>query len=355
MTRTKLPFWQVVIGTATGYVGAVVGGAFATGREITHFFVIPQSEAASLLLTAGGFCGVGLVIMMMVFRNKATSSTAVLDVIFENERCSKIFDAMLTAFYWAVLTIVIAAAGALGRQLWGFPRLVGIVLLALGIDFSLQFQRKGVMVVNIGLALAISATLIVVIIQMPGFSIGNNVVIGQDSNVIQSVNKILGSVLYVSYNLLFGLAIFPFWAKRGSASACLLGTIFGGTFLGVLVWAEWKVLSEVLRHVFSAEIPMNIAVNLLAPQFAGWYPVVLVLSLLTTGIALCVALETRLREAGLHHFDMARHLILLSAIPAAFFDLGILVRTFYPLAGVLSMVLWVLLLRRAWHVTSDVG
>ena len=329
-----------IITVAAAYVGAVVGGGFATGREVLHFFASPMNvDGSALLLAAGGFMLGGAGLMILIGRLDARSSGEIIALACPGPSSSLWTRRLITLFYFLILGVVFSAAAALADG-WGLPPPLGALGMAAAVGSCLIIGSRGIRAVNL-LLLAVLG--IVLLSTALGLTPPATVPIAS----LSEGAGILAPVLYVSYNLVFALAVFPNLASA-NAKTGIAGAVMGGGLLGILCWAEWRIMAEVYRNVAWADVPLRVAVSLVRPCIGNVYPSLVLFSLLTTGIAVGSGLVGA-RSIGMPRWKSVAFAVLL-ALPVSMVDLARLVQTLYPLLGWLFMLFWLQLLRRSWRL-----
>ncbi len=324
---------------ASAYVGGVVGGGFATGREVMHFLgASPGGGIARVLVVTAGFTLGGAGLMALTLRIRARTPAEVMRVAWGDSTARAVVDVLLTVFYWLVLGVVLSAGDALLTP-EGLPAGAGAVLMALAVAVPLSGGRRGPWAVNMTLLTVLTVTLAVAALSLSPMI---------PRGVIAATSEAPGTtdaVLYVSYNLLFAMAVFPGLASEIGGRACIIGAALGGALLGFVCWAEWRLMLEVHRHVAFAQVPLRVAMELTTPWAARIYLLLVALSLLTTGLAVGRGLLGRLGRAGRGGQKIIA-LILLPALLVSGIDLVRLVQGIYPVVGWLSLVLWAALFIR---------
>lgn len=324
---------------AAAYVGAVVGGGFATGREVFHFFASPlDGGAAALIIASGGFILGGMGLMVVISRLCASSAAEIIAAACVGRSTRRWVGRVLTLFYLLILGVVFSAAGALADG-WGFPPPLGAVGLAVAVGSCLLIGPRGIGTVNTVLLAVLALTLLSTALELtPPLT--------RDMGGLDTGAAPVAPVLYVSYNLVFAMAVFPDLAVSHRAKLSAAGAALGGAMLGLLCWAEWRIMAEVYRHVAWADVPLRVAVALVRPSAAGMYPLLVLLSLTTTGVAVGCGLIGQLAGRGPRYRIVLG--ILLLALPVAAVNLSQLVRMLYPPLGWLSLIFWVQLFWRSW-------
>ncbi|GEM_PF-5864617 len=327
---------QTALMIAGGYIGAAVGGGFATGRELLHFFLEPtRGTPVFLTFTTAAFITGGALLMNAVIRSNVRSQREVGALFCVSRGGRSLIDAVLVVFFWAVLAVVLSAAGALIAA-EGVSAPVGSAAAAAIICGVVLGGRRTTALVNGLLVVALVMTILRAHLSAPQPA----------AAVLVEWPATLNPVLYTSYNLLFVLAVFPGLARRERWWACVLGAGLGGLFLGLMCAAASLVMAGVYRHVAGAPVPLQVALALVAPALGGAYPVIAGLALITTGIALMHGLAHRV--GGGREPDLRSVLtVILPAMAGSQVPLTELVATVYPAMAWISLFLWGQLARRA--------
>ncbi|MFO8060758.1 MAG: hypothetical protein R6U70_08930 [Bacillota bacterium] len=327
-----------ILTIAAAYVGAVVGGGFATGREVLHFFSSPTTAGGTALAIAGGgFILGGVALMMLSSRLDARSASELIAAAWSGPAGRRLAGPALGMFYFLILAVVYSASGAVAGEC-GLSRSAGAIGMAAAVFVCLYVGPGAIRAVNLLLLALLGLTLLSTALELSPL-IPNGA--GQDASPADPV-------LYVSYNLIFAMAVFPGLAGK-SEGVCLAGAALGGLSLAALCWAEWRIMMEVYRHVAGADVPLRVAVALVRPAAAPLYPLLIAWSLLTTGVAVgCGLVGQRLnRPAGWKTVL----LVTVLPLPAAGINLARLVRLLYPPLGWLCLMFWLRLFwRNAGHL-----
>ena len=309
---------------AAGYVGAVVGAGFASGREIAHFFArygLPGLGGALLAGILFGAAGAA------VLRRAAGGGHAHYGTLLR-ELCGPALGAALdhlgTLFLFVGLVAVIAGAGALGRLALHWPTWWGVVLFAA----ALAASGAGGRAVHLLLSAALVPVLGVVCLAAGLHALPRlTVVVAVPSP--SAPPWTLAAVLYVAYNLLLGLAGLCAAAdgKQTLADAAWAGWLGGGV-LGLLCLA---VTAGLLAHPAARGLDLPLAAVLPAgPLRRVGYPLSLLAALWTTGSASTLALGQRLFPGAP---APAAAVLAVLAAPAAAVGLSGIVSVAYPLMG----------------------
>lgn len=321
---------------AAGYVGAVVGAGFASGREVQHFFAAQGGWGLAGAALAGGlFALVGAIVLRAVARAGIRHHGALLRTLL-GRVVGGAFDGVGTIVLAAGLVVVLAGGGALGGSVGHWPRLVGVMGLA-GLLAATEILGSAVhATVNLAVVALIVVTAVLAMLagaQPP-----------PAASVSATLPWALAAVLYVAYNLVLGIAGLCVSADSGlTAGEAALGGLAGGAALGLLCAAiAWALRSGAGAE---AELPLG---AVLAPGYwrSYGYPATLLLALWTTGAATVRALGRRLAGGG-----WVGLLAIACAVPFAGLGLVRLVASVYPVLGFVGLPLVVAV---AWVAARDV-
>jgi uncharacterized membrane protein YkvI len=125
--------WQRIWLPSFAFMSVVIGGGYATGREIVEFFVQagPARGLAGLAVTAA----VWSVMSALSFDLAREAAAYDYQSFFRRllGRAWYLFDACYVAILVLVLCVLGAAAGEIAGQLFGAPRVAGAVVLLLAV------------------------------------------------------------------------------------------------------------------------------------------------------------------------------------------------------------------------------
>lgn len=316
--------WALV---ALAYAGAVVGAGFASGQEIYVFFSRHGTEGGWGILLAGtAFFLLGSRALDLGAQGVHDYRT-LLRLVYPS-RAVPYIDALAMLFLAGGMVVVAAGAGAVVHTLCGVPAPVGSLVLLVVAAFISVRGASGVLAAN-GLLVPV-LTVVALMVALHA---------GGRFRAPGSPRWWVSSLLYVSYNLFTGLLallglgrLLPARAERRAAAAA------GALLLVLLALALHRALLGAGGIVGS--IPILDLARGMGPVWAGAYAVALGCALVTTGVAQTFSFGER--------FGARRVWWVFALWPATWIGFQTLVRDFYPLMGVLSVIIWwpVLLRRR---------
>jgi uncharacterized membrane protein YkvI len=278
------------------FQGVVVGGGYATGRELVEFFA-PAGPAGGLL---------GMLVSMAVF-------SAVLVAAFELVRVSRaydyrsffrvllgrgwvLFEAAYVLLMLLVLAVLGAAAGEIARATLGWPPLAGTLGLMAVIGVLVFHGNELVERSTAFIALALYAAyaaLITATLAKFGDRVGASF-----GEVPVGPGWLAGGITYAGYNLACVVAVF-FCVRHATSrrDAIVAGALAGPIAMlpGVLLFAA---LMAFYPEVTQASLPSAyLLAQLGVPWFEGAFQLVVFGALVSTGAPLLHSINERVAQA----------------------------------------------------------
>ncbi len=336
------------LGVAAVYLGAVIGGGFATGREVLFFFAAYGPAGLIGCAAAGAaFAWLGARVVRLAARGSARDYTGLYRFAL-GPAIAPAADWATTAFLYVGLAVVLAGGAALGHDTWGTAPWLGAAALGATIAGVVLPGRSGLVWGNLALVPILAAAAIALLAAeaaQPGFWAA--IAAARHLPGRPPVSWPLGAGLYVGYNLLLGAVALCAAGAGLPLRAAMWGGAAGGVALGAMATIIALPLLAHLPALAAAPVPLARVVEAHGPPWRTVYALGLAAALLTTGVATAYALAVRLAPARMPQGVMAAVAVVL-ALPAAAFGLVALVATVYPAMGVLGCALGAgLVLRRA--------
>jgi uncharacterized membrane protein YkvI len=277
------------------FEAAVIGGGYATGRELVEFF-LPAGPAGGLL---------GMVVTMLVW-------SAVLAVCFELARRARAYDYrsffklllgrgwfLFEVAYLLLIVLVVAvmgaAAGEIVHELVGAPKLVGSLTMIAGVALVL-FQRNAAverfLSWSVGYLYLVYA--ILVVWSLIGF--GDRIAAGLAAAPVGS-RWFMAGLTYAGYNVATIPAVLfcirHLSSRREAVGAGLLagplGMLPGVAFYLAMMGFHDEIGAVALPSAF-------LLARLEAPWFAWVFQIAVLLTLVDTGVAMLHAINERVAK-----------------------------------------------------------
>lgn len=284
MRQTVTKSWQV----ALAYAGTVIGAGFASGQELLLFFASYGAWGLLGITLAGVlFMYLGKAILDISFHIKAVGYHQVLAAVC-GPRVGHIYSILSTIFLLASLAIILAGAGAIGREYFDLPPHQGILLLALAIFVTTAFGSTALIAINCILTpLLITLTLFVGLLSLLYHGIQPTLLTFSPADAIQPApNWAISSILYVAYNTILASTILaPLGAKTPSSAIRRVGSILGGLILTIVALFIILVIMLHYPESFATEVPMLYIASAQHPYSYIAYVFILLGAMYTTGSA----------------------------------------------------------------------
>ena len=343
-------FFQRVLLPGLAFKAVVIGGGYATGREIAEFFLAPGP--------AGGLLGIFLA---MTLWSLVCALTFLIARIFAATDYRAFFKILLGPFWILfeiayvllmilVLAVMAAAAGSIGAALLGLPEWVGTAFLITAIVAVTAFGTAGAERLfrysSAYIYLTYGAFLLLALLSF-GDRIGPQLA----GSTLQA-GWVTGGITYASYNVIGAVAILPFLRHQTSRRDAVTAGLLCGPlamlpallfFLAMVAWYP-AIATEALPSDFLLQ-------RLGAPWFQFLFQAMILCALLETGVGMVNAINERVAAAAEHRgrrlttpwrVALSAMLVIGSGALAARFGLVDLIAQGYGAFGYVIFALYVL-------------
>ncbi len=294
-----------VFKVAAAYIGTVVGAGFASGQEVMQFFTFFGGRGLfALLISTFMFVFFGFIILDLGHRFKARSH---LEIIRHagGRYLGQIIDAVITFFLFGALTAMAAGAGAIFAEQFGLPYLLGSLIMVLATVITVLLGIHGVLS-------AISFVVPFLLISVLGLSIAslvaNPVSITSMNQWAAATNPPvpfwpLSAIIYVSYNLVLGVAVLgPMGKLAGNPDILKKGALYGGIGLGLGALAINLSLMTFDPNLSGFQIPMVQVAARFSPYIQAGYSIILLAEVYTTAVGSLYGFAARLSDPEAKRF-----------------------------------------------------
>lgn len=338
---------------AMAYMSVVIGGGFASGREVVEFFTgYGVWGIGGSIVSAFLFAFVGMQIAQISSRMQAKSHNQVLARLFGTTG-GALIDVILNFFLYGVGVIMLAGAGAALGQQFGWAPITGSIVMTVLVILTLCLNLKSI----IYLISAVIPFLLLIIIAIMVYAVfnGNFDVAHQDAHAAQfSVINLLGwtvpswlasGVLYACFNIGVG---FPMLAVMGgmnkSAKEAGFGGVLGGLGLGVLIVFLNIALYLNIDKLHDIDIPTLLLASEIHPVLAYITVAAVIAMIYSTAVGMFFAFASRWAEPNTNKFKVIAIITTIIGIGLSEYGFGRLVGSVYPLMGVLGVVIVIAIL-----------
>lgn len=326
---------------AATYIGTIIGAGFASGQEVLQFFghfglwgIIGLAIAAIL------FAMFGYAMLELGRRLRANSH---LPVIKHAGGCrvGVAIDGVITFFLFGGVGVMAAGSGAIFAQEYGMSALLGnFAMLAITL-----------VTVLVGISGVISAmSFLVPVLVAAILVIGSATVTANPAAFWGNLDWfqpgraavpfwLLSALLYVSYNLVIGVAVLAPLGPLTSQAKLRSGAIWGGAGLGIGALAITAALITHMPAASRYEVPMLFIADEMSPVFRSGYGVVLLVGIFTTAVGSLYGFCARLTSPGTRQFRWLAVGTSLASFFTAQVGFSRLVGILFPLVGFAGLLL----------------
>jgi uncharacterized membrane protein YkvI len=209
------------------FKAVVIGGGYATGRELVEFFLPsgPRGGLLAMLLAMLLWSAVCIV----TFRFALNTNARDYRTFFQNlmgRAGVVVFEAAYLLFIVLILAVFGAAAGAIGEVLFGWPKIIGALCLVVGIASFATYGNDSVERLFKWVSFLLYGVYAVfVILALTRF--GDRVVANFALSV-PATGWALGGLTYAGYNIIGAVVILPVVRHMtGPRDAVIAGAIAG--------------------------------------------------------------------------------------------------------------------------------
>ncbi len=327
---------------AAVYIGTVVGAGFASGQEVLQFFsFFGMAGNLGLVLAAVMFAFLGLVILELGHKLGADSHREVIRHA-GGRWLGMAIDGVITFFLFGAMTAMIAGAGAIFREQFGLPFLLGSLVMTAATMFTVLLGISGV--IN-----AISYVVPLLLVSVLGIAVAvltttpiNTDFIAQWAQTSRAPVPFwpLSAVVYVSYNLVLGVSVLaPLGRHVGSLQTLQKGALLGGIGLGVSALAINLTLLAKVPAAAGYEIPMVFVAAQFSPLIQLFYSIVLMAEIYTTSVSSLYGFAERITDQGKPLFRWLVVGTSTAAFTAGQLGFSTLVRVLYPAVGYAGLLM----------------
>lgn len=337
--------WRYLFPIAFTYIGTVVGAGFASGQEILHFFTrFGSAGKFGIILSTCLFALFGSRMMILGARLNATSYKEVNQYLF-GDTVAKYMNILVGVMLFGVTGAMISGIGAIFREQFHLPSLLGMALTVLLGVWILKHGLEGILAVNtIVVPIMVLFSLLIVLQSIHFVPI-------EGSHMLSVAggwgSSLFSALTYVSYNLAMAQAILvPMGREIRDEKVLIWGGVLGAVFLGLLLLGSDYAIGLRGEVMLQYDIPMAAVIASMGKLITALFLVVVIVEIFTTFIANAYGLGKRL--AGWLSLDEQKWIwiIVLSGLLFAQIGFQVFITKIYPLFGYCGFLYMVLLLMR---------
>lgn len=263
------------------YAGAILGAGFASGKEITQYFIYYGYKGFYGLILSGFLFGIiGWAVMDIAYRNKIKTYDEFNQMIL-GKKFGAIMEIVSVCFMFILFSTMLSAGGAIAEQTWGSSPEFAIIILTFVCTVTLIFDMKGIIIVNS----IVSPILLVGGIALGLYAFIDKVIAVSTNSFTLKENWIMSAFVYVSYNIITSISVLT------SMSSIIIdkkiakyGGIIGGFTLGVMGICLALGLIVNYDSVAKYQLPMLQIASQYSHNIKLFYILMLILAIYTTAI-----------------------------------------------------------------------
>lgn len=349
-TTTAQPSWfQRFLLPGLIFKGVVIGGGYATGRELAEFF-----------LGSGPFGGLLGILLAMVVWSAVCAVTFLFSYRFSFHNYRDFFKGLLgpgwvvfeiayLALLVLILAVVAAAAGTIGAEVFGLPQIVGTLALVFAIAATASFGNAGVEQVFKYASTFIYLTYAVFLVLALS-TFGDRIAPSLALDV-PTTGWVMGGLTYASYNVVGAIAVLSFVTNFTRPRDALIAGVVAGPLAMIPAIAFFLCMVAFYPEIANVALPSDF---LLRRMEAPWLQIVFQLmifcALLETGVGIVTSLNERIagvvETRGKHFTPLARlsvsaAILLICAFVAARIGLIDLIASGYGAFGYIMLAVFV--------------
>ena len=284
------------------FKGVVIGGGYATGRELVEFF-FGSGPLGALY---------GILFAMLIWSVVCAASFAFAQAVraydyraFFRELLGPfwiLFELSYLALMVLIIAVIAAAAGATGAMLVGWPSWVGAGLLMTAIVAVCTFGSAGVeKMFRVSSVILYGVYVLFVIVALSHFGDRTAANLASDVPVEGWAS---GGLLYASYNVIGVIAVLPFLVHQRSRRDAIVSGLLAGPLAMLPGLLFFLSMIAFYPAIGNEPLPANF---ILAQIGFGWFTalfnIMLLVALLETGVGGVNAITDRVADA----FEARRH------------------------------------------------
>ncbi len=296
--RTESSWFQRFLLPGFAFKAVVIGGGYATGRELAEFFLAngPRGGLAAMLLAMVIWSVVCVTTFLFAraagaldYRTFFKHLLGPFDILFE-----------LSYFPYVVLILAVfgAAAGALGAAAFGWPQLYGTLCLMTGIALFTMFGNSSVerlfKWVSIFLYVTYALFLVFALTRFggkiaPSFATPMSVPTGR---------WVLGGLTYAAYNIIGAVVILPVVRHMTSTRDAVRAGVLAGPLAMIPAMIFFVCMCAFYPHISNETLPSDFMLGQMRlPAFRLVFQVMIFAALLESGAGSVHAVNERIASA----------------------------------------------------------
>jgi uncharacterized membrane protein YkvI len=289
-------FFQRFLLPAFSFKAVVIGGGYATGRELVEFFFGsgPRGGLLGLIVTTLIWSLVCVATFLFAVETRSFN----YKTFFQNLLGPfwLLFEAAYLALILLVLSVFAASAGEIGRSLIGWPPIVGTLLLMAGISAVLSYGNSAVEALFKYVTIFLYAIYAIFFI-LSMFEFGERTLSSLAAPVTNG-GWLIGGISYAGYNLVGAVVILPMLRHLTGRRDAVVAGLLCGPLAAVPAFLFFLCLIAFYPQSGEATIPSDfLLAQLHLPAYRFLFQLMVLTALLESGAGLVHAINERVSSA----------------------------------------------------------
>jgi uncharacterized membrane protein YkvI len=305
----KNSHFKNIIKIASVYAGTILGAGFASGREITQYFIGYGNEGFWGLILAGVMFGVvGWAVMSITYNNNIKSYKEFLNILFGTV-LGNLMEIASVLFMFVIFSTMLSAAGAIAQQSGVISSIIAILVLSTICAITLAFDIKAIIIVN---------SIVSPILLFGGICLGLYAFLEKTIPTFYNVtvleqNFIFSAIIYVAYNIITAVSVLTNMRELvNTKNIAKYGGLLGGFSLGVMGICLGLGIMVNYSEIGELEIPILAIAKSFGMSIERFYLIMLVMAVYSTASVNGYAIMTW----ALKKFKIKKYLFILLFIVA---------------------------------------
>lgn len=328
------------IGSA--FIGIIVGAGFASGQEILQYFTsFGYLGILAAILATALFAYMGMSLTRLGSRMQTSSHKEAVYGI-GGKFGGFIMDAIIILTLFGVGVVMIAGAGSIFSQQFGFPAILGNTVMALIVMATIMLNVQKIIAIIGGITpflviMVIGLAIYSLLTMDASFAELNPIAKEQDSALS---NWFYSAINYVSFNIAVGasMAIVMGGVEKDEKIAAR-GGLIGGLGLGILIILSHLAIFSAVDRVGNSDMPILQMANDISPFLGFFISLILFAMIYNTAVSMLFSFTARFAKMNTGRFKIIVISVVTLAYLLSFRGFTELVSEFYPIIGFLGMFL----------------
>jgi uncharacterized membrane protein YkvI len=278
------------------FKAVVIGGGYATGRELAEFFLPsgPRGGLLAIFLAMVIWSAVCAVTFCLAYATKSWNYRT----FFQNLLGPfwVIFEVCYLLFIILILAVFGAAAGAIGTALLGWPALVGTLSLIACISFVTTYGTASVERLFKWVSIFLYAVYAIFVV-LSFFAFGDRILANLAAPAPHA-GWVLGGFTYAGYNVVGAVIILPVLRHLTSNKNAIIAGVLAGPFAMIPALLFFICMIAYYPQIGSEALPSDFLLKRLNfPAFHYLFQLMIFLALLESGTGCVHAFNERIAEA----------------------------------------------------------